>query len=180
MADDVSEFTEASGSVISRRSNFSNYSATSNSSFNTDVSKISSNTSHSTKSSFSVRGIDHSLLSRGGLEGDHIHDLQFKGQKQHKRKQRSRNKGDGQDIWGLKKEGKLSSQLWALGDLQTLAISASNTCRALISRDMEYVNRFQKFHNGDNESSRNSISWWENIALGQEYWVTNRIPYLIG
>eukprot|EP01041_Mallomonas_annulata_P000313 gene313-571_t len=139
--DNQSEFTAASGSVYSQRSAFSQNSS---SSFSSVLSIQSSTSAMSTQSTFSIHGMDHSLLSRGHTaEGERSVDA--KNDKRRRRK--ARNKGDSRDVWGLRREGKLSVLVWEQADLGGVSAAVSAMCAALIlaggSRNISLAGRLQ-------------------------------------
>ena len=85
-------------------------------SYQSDVSALSSssrNSTFSSKSEFSVVGLEHSLLSRGSKQkNDKGESSELNPQIKQKRNKYAKGKGCGKDIWGLKEENELCSKLW--------------------------------------------------------------------
>ena len=110
-------------------SEFSLLSASSAKSARSDVSSSSSIASNPvSESAFSVTGIDHALLSRGGNVDDG-----FGSRANFPPKRRSRRvKGEGKDVWGLRQEMELCDKLWAISDVKALAEGVVDCCAALI------------------------------------------------
>ena len=135
MDDTKSEFTMAShisgASYVSGASGRSIRSASSSVSVLSSLS-LTSNTAKSTVSTtFSISGLDHTLLSRGTANND-FGDKKEPPRKQ-RRRERKRGKGEGgRDVCGLRKEAALADELWSLGNVAVIAKAAKDLCDVLL------------------------------------------------
>jgi hypothetical protein len=81
--------------------------------------------------SFAIDGIEHNLLSRGKTDMTEFSSYADK----KKKKKARRGKGDfhgGKDVFGLKQEGAYARDLYALGDVSSVANAVSEICDVLL------------------------------------------------
>lgn len=136
-----SEFSAMSyqsyASNLSRTSGISSKSGTSTVSILSNLSLSSSTSSSSSiagasKKSFSIKGIEHALLSRGTADTPAgLTKSEATGKKQ-KKNERKKVKGEGRDVWGLRRECLLCNDLWQLGNIKVAAVEVKGFVEALL------------------------------------------------
>ena len=128
----------------SRRSGTSTVSvlsALSNLTQQTDKSDASAAARSSSSSSFSIKGLDHALLSRGEaapVDSSKQHRREQRiykrdqSERRQKRIQRSKTKGASRDVWGLRREAALCLELLAYAHVHTVAHATQALIEALL------------------------------------------------
>lgn len=138
---------ESSASNISSSSRSSRISWMSSISILSDLSaasKSSDATKYSkTESNFAIEGLDHTLLSRGNVSKSQQRkdkktvsnagerDPKRYGKKE-KREHKRKVRGEGKDIWGIKREGQVCTELWLLADIASVAKTVMDLCDVLL------------------------------------------------
>ena len=82
---------------------------------------MSNQSMKSTTSSFGIEGIAHTLLSRGSVAGANAnYDKNDNISRKKKRKEKTYHKGEGRDVWDLKKETKMCNSMWLYANIAKL------------------------------------------------------------
>ena len=86
-----------------------------------NLSMSSNKSMNSTASSFGIEGIAHTLLSRGSVSAANAtYDKNDNISRKKKRKEKTYHKGEGKDVWDLKKETKMCNSLWLYANISKL------------------------------------------------------------
>ena len=158
--DNQSEFSYNSSNIsfVSKSSNVSKKSGMSSVSVLSNLSSVTatSNVSHKSKNNFSIQGIEHSLLSRGNSVDSGTPMPSQKGSnkygKKEKRAEKKRIKGNGKDIWGLKKEKQLTDELWLLSDISSVALTINDLNNVLLYLINNETNESNNNNNNENNN----------------------------
>lgn len=144
--DDAGDETKSEYSVSSQQSLFSSLSERSSKSGTSTVSVLSNLSASSSSSAvsaspstaFSITGLDHTLLSRGTVnDSDNRGPPNTKTKRKNdslrkqKRQERSKVKGSGKDIWGLRKENNLCEELLSYACVGEIARAVHDLCEVL-------------------------------------------------
>ena len=81
--------------------------------------------------SFSIAGIEHNLLSRGKADKAELSSYQENKKKRRQRRGKGESYG-GKDVFGLKQEGAMARDLYALGDVSAVACAVGEVCDVLL------------------------------------------------
>ncbi len=126
--------SQLSNSMMSAQSNISGLSTVS------ILSHNSSSTRNTEDGEFSIKGLDHGLLSRGTGDGTRK-NVTLGGKKEKKekkqrhrhsnRQQRGEGRSEGKDVWGLRNELNICDKLLGLANISGVCKSVARLCRAL-------------------------------------------------
>jgi hypothetical protein len=125
-------------SHTSRSSTSSKKSGMSSVSILSNLSATSETSTTSKKSSFTIHGLDHTLLSRGSVPSKEQSSSEKRFGKKEKREQKRKVRGEGRDQWGIRREGQLCQDLWLLADITSVTRTVLDLSDVLlISLDSE-------------------------------------------
>lgn len=109
-------------SYASSVSHSSSRSGTSTVSVLSNLSMTSNRSASSSASSFGIEGIAHTLLSRGTVTAANTnYDKNDNILRKKKRKEKTYHKGEGKDVWDLKKEAKMCNSMWLYANISKLS-----------------------------------------------------------